>query len=547
MRSRGLLGLALAGLVLAIPAARADDQKTPEPAASIKPAVLVRLAALDDLTDDLRYLLKQAGQDDIAGQIEAGLKLVTGGQGLAGVDMKKPIGLYATVAAKLPESQVVVLLPISDEKKFLAFLQERDFKAEKGADGAYTLNIDNVPVPLLFRFANGYLYATAKASENVRLPAANRLPKPATVLAGGRGALSLTANIDRLPNQIRKLAVSMAAQQLGEIKEEKLPGETDAQQAARGAVLDEMAARIKMVVEDGGPVQMSLDVDRKKHELSLSFRLAGNPNTKLAKTIAELGQMKSLGAALVGKDSALGGFLNVALPDEIVKKLGPVVDEGFKKGLENQDKAARELALPLAKALEATAKSGRLDFAFDIRGPHKSGKYTFVGCAGVKDGDKIEAALRNIVAKLPEEKRKPIKLDEAKVGTVSIHKVEQSKVDEKTRATLGDGPVYVAIRKDAVLVCVGDDALETLKSAVALEAKGASPAKLEASLSRMAKLIDQTQPGAVAAAKQAFKEKDSDKVSLTVKAGKALEVQISVKTAVITFAGLMDKARKNEQ
>jgi len=550
MRSCGLLGLALAGLLLLAPTARADDKpgdKTPEPASSFKPAALLRIEAIDDLFADLRYILKQAGQKEVGDQLEMGLKLLTGGKGLAGIDTKKPIGLYASVASKLNESQVMLLLPISDEKKFIEFLNERDIKPEKGNNGVYTLNLDNLPFPILARFANNYLYATAKFNKDVKMPARDKLPKPAAVLAGGSGALSLTANVDRLPNQIRKVAISFVALQLGNLKEEKLENETDAQLALRGAMLDELAAQFKLIVEEGGPIQLKLNVDRKKHDLSMSFNLAGKPNTTLAKNIIALARTKSLGAALMGSDSALGGYLNLTLPASVVKKLGPVVDESIKKGLDNADKEARELLKPVATALEATAKSGRLDLAFDMRGPFKSGKYTVVASGEVKNGDKIEAALRKAIAKLPEEKRKPIKLDEAKVGSVNIHRIEQKNIDAKTKAILGDGPMYVAIRKDAVLFSMGEDALTVLKTAVKAESKTGNLVRMEASLARMAKLIGQTQAGAEAAAKEAFKEKGSDKVTLLIKAGASFEAKMNVKSAVLTFAGLMDKAQKDKQ
>jgi hypothetical protein len=558
MRSRGLqrlgrglaLPLALAGLLLAAPLARADDRaptdRGPEPPTNFAPAALLRIEGLDNLLADLRYLFKEAGQKDVADQLEGGLKLVTGPKGLEGFDTKKPIGVYVSVASKLNQSQVILLLPIADQKKFLAFLEERDFKAEKGADDVYTLTVEPIPVPILFRFAHGYLYATPRLSKESKLPGKDRLPRPAGLLTGS-GLLSLTANLDRIPNQVRKLAISVMALQLGNLKDDKLEGETDAQQEVRGAVLDEVSAQVKSILEDGGPMEFRLGVDRKKHELALSFRLTGRPNTTLAKNIAALAQVKSLGAAVVGRDSALGGFLNLALPAEVVKKLGPAVDEAFKKGLDRLGKDDREALAPLVKAMEATAKSGRLDFAVDFRGPDKSGKYTVVACGAVQDGDKIEAAFRKAVDKQPQEKRRPIKLDDAKVAGVSIHRVEHKDADARTRALLGDGPLYFAVRKDAVVLSVGEDALAALKSALALEPKAAAPMRLEGSLARMAALAGRLQKGAEDAAKQAFKEKGSDRVSLVVKAGKTLEVKLSVKTAVLTFAGLLDKARQDEQ
>src|SRR4051812_2324292 len=112
MRCRGLLGLALAGVLLAAPVGRAGDKGT-EPPSSFKPMALMRVKALDDLAADLRYLFKQAGQDDVTKRLDEGMKQLTGPGGLQGLDTKKPIGLYATVSSKVDQSQVVLLLPVS--------------------------------------------------------------------------------------------------------------------------------------------------------------------------------------------------------------------------------------------------------------------------------------------------------------------------------------------------------------------------------------------------------------------------------------------------
>jgi hypothetical protein len=552
MRSPGLFGLALAGLLLVASATRADKQTppdkppAPEPVVAFKPAALLRIEPLDDLIADQRYLFKQAGQESAGERLEDVLKGLTGAAGENGIDTKKPIALYATVASKLDQSQVMLMLPIADQKKFISFLEDRGFKTEKDGD-VYTLKIENVPFPILFRFAHGYLYGMPRFTKNTRLPGKDKLPTPATVMAGGSGVLSLTANVDRIPEQVRKLAVSAAALQLGNMKEEKLPNETDAQQELRGAVLDELAAQVKSLLEEAGPINLKLDVDRKKHDLTLSLSVAGKPDTDLAKNIAALGQTKSLAASLLGKDSALGGFANVTLPPEVVKQLGPVVDEGFKKGLDRLDDDTRELVEPLVKAVEKTVKSGQLDLAVDFRGPRKNGRYTILACGQVKDGDRIEAALRKVVEKLAEEQRKPIKLDADRASGVNIHRVAQKKVDSVTKAMLGDGPLYFAIRKDAVVVSMGDEALAALKSALALEPKAAGTVRLEGSLSRIAKLMARHQKGAEKAAKQAFKEKGSDRVSLFIGAGKTLEVKFTVKSSVLKFAGLLDQARKDSQ
>src|SRR5262245_4304879 len=121
--------------------ARADDKA--EPGGPFKAAVVARLKALDELIADLRYIVKAAGREEEAKQIEGILKARTGPKGLEGVDTKKPIGLYAVVDKQLNQSQVMFLLPIADKKTFLTFLENLDLKPEEKKDGSYQLSVEN--------------------------------------------------------------------------------------------------------------------------------------------------------------------------------------------------------------------------------------------------------------------------------------------------------------------------------------------------------------------------------------------------------------------
>jgi hypothetical protein len=546
MRRFSLYGLALAGLVLLTGAVRSAD----EAESSFKPAILVRVKPIDELIADARYLVKQAGREEEAKQFEQMLKAAKkGSKGLKGIDTKKPIGLYGSPAAQLPRSQAVLLVPIADEKTFLDFLENVDLKPEKDDTGLYTLTLPVSPFPVQFRFANGYLYGTAKFSEKGSLPANDKLPLPATVLAGGGGLLSVTVNIDRIPMQLRELGITGSSTELDKLKDQAPLGESEAHKKFREAVLEEAAVQFKSVLTDGGAVMFKLDVDREKNDLSLSFSFGAKEGSSLAKNIAHLGTAKSVAAGIIGSSAAIDGLLHLSLPENIRKALGPLVDEGFKKALDQQDAGARELLTPLADALKATAKHGALDFGVSVRGPAKNGKFTFVAGARVQHGDAIEKAIKDVVNKLPEEVKKPIKLDVAEADGVQIHRItpDPDHVKSEVKAMFGEGPVYVAIRKDALIVTLGENALDAIKEAIASKAKAAKIAHVEVSLRQVAKQMTAEHPTAPEAAKKAFKEEGSDKVRLSVTGGNQIEVKLNVKGAIIAFAALLDKAKKEEK
>jgi len=542
MRSRNV-GLFLLGVLVLSPLAA----QAQAPEASFKPTVLLRLRAIEELAGDLRHLATKVGQEEVAKQVEALLKSRTGPKGLEGIDPKKPLGLYGTVHKELNKSEGVLLLPIADEKTFLDFLDNLDLKPAKSKDGLYTVEVPKVPFPVLFRFSRGYLYGTLKVTATTTLPAADQLPAPATVLASGAGALSLTVNIDQIPESVRKAGVTLAALQLNERKKDELPKATEKQKAVYEAVIDELTAQVKSLLEDGTRAMLKLDIDRKSEEVSLSFQLEGKPGSRLAKDIATLAPSTSLTSILIGKDSVMGGTLHLVLAERVRKALAPAIDEGVAGRLNDLDAEHRELLSPLLKTLDPTLKAGRLALGADMRGPAKGGKYTLVMGTQMEKGREVEKAVKTLLQKIPAQFREAVHLDVDKAAGFNIHRIDQKEVEPGAKELFGEGPVYLAFRDDGLLIALGENALPTLKETLALKAGMSQPVTVQLSLARLARLMAADNKHAPAVAKKAFTTPGSDRVRLNLNAGKRLELTFGVKTSALTFAALMDQARKAEK
>jgi hypothetical protein len=366
------------------------------------------------------------------------------------------------------------------------------------------------------------------------------------VLAGGGGVLSLTAHVEHLPAQIRKLGVSASSLMLGEAKEQELPGATEKQKALRDAVLDEAARQVKALLEDATTASLKLDVDQKAKEVSFSFSLDGKPGSTLTRNLASLRPASSVGAGIGGKESVMGGFLHFALPDAVKKAAGPAIEEAIDRAMGNVGEQERALLSPVVDALKPTATAGKLDVGLDMRGPGKKGKYTLVMSAQVEKGADVEKALKDLLDKLPAGAKEPIKLDVAKEGTVNVHQVTQKNVDAQAKELFGDGPLYFALRDDAAFLTMGEDALSAIKDAVKAKATAGQPMRLTIAAARLAPLMAREQKEAPAAAKKAFTEKGSDEMKLSVTTGNRLEVKLSLKTAVIAFASYLDQLKKQE-
>jgi hypothetical protein len=531
MRTRFLTGLAGLCLLLsaAAPARAADDKPT-------APTFFVRTKSIENLVADAKYLAEVADKADDFKMWEGVYKSMLKGNSLEGVDITKPIGAYGFLGANIIDSTVVVLLPVADEKALLDFLATKDIKPEKDKDGVYSVMVPNVPETVYFRFANKYAYVTLKDKENI---APKALLEPGKVLPNNpTSVLSMTVDIDKIPAELKKVMIGQSANQIAGLKDKKQEGETDAQHRLRIAMADEAADFVKTLVNDGGELTLSWDVDRAKGDLSMSLSLTGKPDTKLSKHFADLGAAKSVGAGLIGKDSALNGLVHLSLPERVRKAMEPAIDEGFKKALENEkDKDKRDAAEKFFRAIAPSLKSGEYDLGVDLRGPSAKGQYTLVGALKIQDGAAIDKTFKDIVKTLPEQDKKGLQLDAARAGGVSIHKIDGGQLPPNFKEVFGDGPVFFALRDDALMVALGDGALEALKDALAGKPGPSQPLRLEASVDRVWKVLPKDQQKLVEeASKKAFAQKPgADKVTVVLEGGRSLKLSFKAKAGVVAF------------
>jgi len=528
---------ALLGLVALPAVVRPAEEKK-----AVTPGVVVRVQSLDELMNNFRYLAALVGKEEEAKQLEGVLKAKAGGpKGLEGIDAKRPMALYGVFSeAGIENSTAVALVPIADEKAFLGLIENLGYKAEKDKDGVYLVSGDNLKAPVYFRFAHKHAYLTAMNKDALDK---DKILPPGAVLPAGKGpVLSVSVRIDQVPEKVRKLAIDQVEAQLNTAKDEKKDAETPAQHAAKVEIIDLVKKCMVSVIEDGGELALRFDVDQKAKELSAELALSGRDGTTLAKKISALGKTKSVVAGLVAPDSVMNFLVNFPNEEKLAEAMQALIKDEIGKGIAKENDPEKKARLEkLYKALEPALKFTDADWALDLRGPHKNDLYTGVVGIKVADGPTLEKALRNVFKEFPDELRGLIKLDADKAGDVAIHRIELPFADENFKKSFGDGPAYLAVRSDAAFLVVGDAALEALKGALKVEPKVGKPLRAEASLARIAEAMAKEKPEAPRAAAKAFgKDKDADKLRVSLEAGHELKIRFVMKTPVLTFFHLME-------
>ncbi len=550
MHVRYLPAAALAGLLLALPPARAAE-------GDAAPSVIVRVRSIDGLLEDGKYLVSLLGKEDEAKQFDAFVRSMVGKDGLKGIDTKKPFGFYGTVGPNVIDSTGVLMVPIADEKAFLTFLDKLNVTAKKDDTGVYTVDVEKSPATVYFRFANNYAYITASANglggDKKTIDKTKLLDPAETLPANLAAAMSITVRFDQIPKEIKQLMLQQLDLRIADAKKKKLPDETDIQQTFRAAVLEDAAKRIAALLKEGNALTFRLTLDRKTNDVLVDLNLSAKANTKLATDIADLANSKSLFANALGTDSAINVLMHMALPETLRKALEPVLDEGMKMALDKEkDEAKRAQAEKFLKAMAPTLKMGEVDGAFTLRGPNKDNKYAMVLGVKLKDGEGVEKALRAIVKELKPEEQEKIKFDVAKAGTINIHELDVKKdMDEKSKLLFGENSLYVAFRNDAWFLAAGDGGLAVLKEALTTKPKEGPQFQFETSIKRLSPALERENKDVAKFLADAFgKGEDNDKIRLSVEGGKSLRARFVVKTQVIKFfadLGKAQEAKKNDQ
>jgi hypothetical protein len=554
-----LYRFAVLTVALATPAAFAAPDK-PDTQAKKGPAVLVRVQSVSDLLKTADYvgtLLPEEQRNQLKQGIDFAKALIDEKNGLAGVDVKNPIGMYVTFGEEFDGTPpVVVLIPIADRDSFLNTLQQTaKLKVEmpKDKDGVYKTEPEQSPFPVYFRFANDYAYVTLGDAANIDT---KTLAKPVDVL-GGRPEhlISATLRIDRLPDGLKKMAMAGIENALANGKDKPIPNETPAMKDFKGKAIDSLSGTLKEVLDGGEEVALRINVDPKAEEFALELELSGTKASKLAKDIKSIRENKSAaGGAVTSSDAAFSLNLSVGLAADLKKAFAPVADDALAEGLKQAPVPGEILtkAEPLIKALLPTVKAGELDLGVALAGPDKNDKFTLIAAVKVVDGKKLEDVIKDTVKKeLPPEASDLFKLDEESLpGGGKLHRVVLAdKLDENGQKVFGKSDLYLAFRDDLMVVTMGPNAKDAIKKAVASKPADVGVFRTQIALSRLAAIMgDNAQELAAAktAAEKVFGKGGSkaDMVKFSIEGGDSLKIKIAAQGKAIQFLAEVGAGKK---
>lgn len=442
-----------------------------------QPTVVLGLRNIDELLSDADFVGEVLGQEGTRETAEQTIEAFTGGKGLAGVDLKKPLGLYWNLKPDGEIEMPVVFIPVSDRAAFGDLIRAL-VPDLKETDGQWSLTVNGQK--LFAKVANGYCFVSLS-------PATLEKTSDPSKIVNLKYDIAVEVNVAGIPQPLKEQFLQTTEQQ-GRLGLELGPEpENEAQRKGQELGFEWTLEGLKALVNDGDRITIGFDVNSKTRLATYDFGLTAKPNTGLASSMAAYAKLTPLFAAVAPSSAPLSLVWSIPTSGDIAKRLDEVFEairdtanEEIEKDEKLKSDADRQVAKRLLDIGQATTKSGSLHSVLVIE---NGGDDTVRLIAGTKiaKGDDAGKLLDDIL-KLTKENEDvaKVKVDVAKHAGARIHAISGD-LDDEAKAQFGDGPGHLAVRADSLWFSMGGGNLDGLKKA--LDASGKSSAKPVAPIS----------------------------------------------------------------
>jgi hypothetical protein len=493
-----LSALAVAGLLSSAVCAHAQ----PQAAGEMKPLAVFSLSSYGELESDLKFLGEVAGAPELAQQLDLTLQGLTQGQGLAGLDKKRPWG--AAVLSDGMQFQVLTFLPVTDLDQLLASLAQIVGEPEDLGDGVLHLHVQQQH-DIYIKQQNGWAFFGYQAEQLTGLP-----EDPAKLLGDlpRNYDVALRANIQNIPQAQREFAIDMIKQGAqGNLQQ--MPDESDEQYALRAQLTQNQLDAMTTAINDLNELTLGWSIDAQGKRTYFDVAMTMVEGSESARQLAATPTTESKLSGFLLPGAVFKMHVNSGIVESDIQQTRAMlatVRNQVMNELDNEQQlpdgaakeAIKELVGQVMDVLDATVKQGQINMGMAVVG---SGPFTVIVGAQVADGGKLDNVVKKLVQMSANEPGFPeVKLDIAKHKGIRFHSVTIPYPDdpdsEKAKKLLGDELVVtLGFGPHSVYVALGPDALGNMKQVIDKSAAGAAtdlpPMQIELALAPLMKFASE--------------------------------------------------------
>jgi hypothetical protein len=440
----------------------AKDNVAP-PDTGMKPVAALTIASYERLMSDVGFIGNLAGSPDLDKNLEGMIQLFTQGQGLNGLDKKRPLGVTLTTDGT--QFQPLLVLPVTNLKTLLEALAGLVGEAQDNGKGVFELNVFNQKVFVKERNGWAFVGQTPETLESA--------PKDPTSLFGGLEKtydVGVRLYVQNIPELYRTLLVDQLRMGI-ESGLNRQTDETDEAYAERKKLVEGQVEALAKAINDVDQLTLGVALDTKLKSAHIDLNITAVPGSDSAKQLSQVQDGNSSFAGFLDDRAAasLNLTAKIAKTDsqQIVSALKSIreqtlkhVEGNEKLTDESSKKLAKEMVSQVFDAIQATIESGKIDAGATLKLSDKV--MALVVGAYVADPKPLEDALKKFATLAAKEPNFPgIKFDAAQHAGVRYHTTSiPVPTSEKISKVLGDKlDVAVGIGPKSVYLAVGTDSL----------------------------------------------------------------------------------------
>ncbi len=396
---------------------------------------------------------------------------------MIGIDRKRPMRVDLIVAGEVVRQRPG--FPITSQQEFLRNLDLFGIKSRKLGTNFYRLT-GAYEGYLRVVEENKIAYAII-GEERDDVPARGFFPLDAAVapyLADDKITLShdLLATLENLDDK----NVDARRKSYGSVKKElmatvsRMEGESAENFELRKGLLSLQIDELGRYYTDSKMLQIGWRANGIEKRGKVSLSLVPTPNTSLAGTIEQTGQLVSHFGAVVPHDDAIAlGSILLPLDNDqrknyqevvklVKKRIDSEIDELTTETAE-QKQARKQMVQIFTDGIHNGLKTDSIDGFLHVW-PNASGKHTAVGGLYSSQAGEVVKVLQQLPIASP---GRNVGFDLDKVGDVAIHSFDLSDENKAIMEDFfGSLTIYVGVGPNSVWYAVGENALDSLKAKI---------------------------------------------------------------------------------
>jgi hypothetical protein len=519
-------------------------------AQTLKPVAVVSIASVEENLADVGYVTRIAGQEDVGKTA-----MLFGNALTAGIDKKRPIGMYVVPAAG--DFHAVAFVPVSNLKLLLEVHAEQVGEPEDVGGNILKIGTDRTAY---VKEVGGWAFV-AESKEHL-----SNLPQdPAALL----GDLPKTYNVagrvlmQNIPEELRRLAID----------EMKLGMERffDAQPPQPGLDREQTEALAKTYIDqiekflaEADEITIGVGIDASGKKTFVDISVAAREGTDLAKQMAQQNGMKSQFAGFLLPEASVTLHLASVMAESDIAQVQEVMKAAREQSSRQIDddpnlpaekrEAAKKVVGQLIDVVEQTLSAGKIDGGAALVLLPKS--ISLVAGGYVADGAAMEKAIKDLVDLGKSDPNFPeVKFNSGSHGGVALHSLSHAipATEAEARELLGEKlQVTIGTGKNSFFVSVGKDSEALLKKVIDKNAAEASksvpPMQLNVSLLPIMKFYSSVDDNPlVAALAVTLEQEGNDKLIISSTAGpRSATTRIEVQEGLVRVIGDAVKMFKDQ-